>query len=82
MREHTVEKKPQTLVMSKSTVEMIKNGRLPQIFAPEAVKNVVNPIQNARNPMRRLDTMSKLTLYFCATTCRPGVTMGPRLRVH
>lgn len=41
---------------------------------------VVNPIQKARKPMSRLDTMSKLTPYFKATTCRPGVTIGPRLK--
>jgi hypothetical protein len=65
--------------MSKMTVEITKNGRFPHIFAPDAVKKVVNPIQNARKPIRRLDTMSKLTLYFSATTCKPGVTIGPRL---
>lgn len=49
-------------------VDMTKNGRFPQMFAPDAVKNVVKPIQNARNPMSRLDTMSRLTSYFIATT--------------
>lgn len=58
---------------------MKKNGRLPQIFAPEAVKNVVNPIQNTPKPMIKLAAMSKLTWYFCAITVRPGVTIGPRL---
>jgi hypothetical protein len=76
---HTLEKKPQTLVARRITVEMTKNGRLPQIFAPAAVKNVVKPIQKARNPIIRLDTMSMLTLYFFAISGRPGVTIGPRL---
>lgn len=64
------------------TVEMKKNGRLPQTLAPAAVKNVVNPIQNERNPMRRLATRSTLTLYFIAIKGRPGDTMGPSLVFH
>lgn len=59
--------------------EMKKNGRFPQMFAPDAVKKVVNPIQNTPNPMIRLATMSKLTLYFAAMTPKAGVTIGPRL---
>jgi hypothetical protein len=76
---HTLVKKPQTFVARRITVDMMKNGRLPQMLAPAAVKNVVNPIQKARNPMMRLDTMSILTLYFMAMSGRAGVTMGPRL---
>ena len=80
--EHTLAKNPQTLVARRTTVEMTKNGRLPQMFAPAAVKNVVKPIQKARNPMMRLETISMLTLYFFARIGRAGVTIGPRLRWH
>jgi hypothetical protein len=78
----TVAKKPQTLVINKSTVDTRKKGLLPQIFAPDAVKNVVKPIQKTENPIRRLEAMSKLTAYFSATICSPGVTMGPNLRAY
>jgi hypothetical protein len=44
-QKHTLAKKPQTLVASRMTAEMTKNGRLPQMFAPAAVKKVVNPIR-------------------------------------
>jgi hypothetical protein len=74
----TLVKKPQTFVARRITVDMMKNGRLPQILAPAAVKNVVNPIQKARNPMTRLATMSMLTLYFIAMRGSAGVTIGPR----
>jgi hypothetical protein len=77
----TLEKNPQIFVASRNTVEMTKNGRFPQMLAPAAVKNVVNPIQNARKPISKLLTMSRLTLYFSATTFRPGVTIGPRLNI-
>lgn len=60
-------------------VETTKKGRLPQMLAPAAVKKVVNPIQKARKPMIRLATWSMLTLYFIATSGRPGVTIGPSL---
>ena len=76
----TVVKYPQILVASRTIVDMTKNGRLPQILAPAAVKKVVNPIQNARKPMTRLATKSMLTLYFIAIRGRPGVTIGPSLR--
>jgi hypothetical protein len=76
---HTRVKKPQTLVARRTTALMTKNGRLPQMFAPAAVKKVVKPIQNARKPIIRLDTMSMLTLYFIAMSGRPGVTIGPSL---
>ena len=77
-----MEKKPQMLVHRRIPVEMTKKGRFPQMFAPDAVKNVVKPIQNAKKPMSRLDTMSRLTLYFMATTAIPGVTMGPMLNAY
>lgn len=76
---HTLAKNPQTLVASKMTDEIMKNGRLPQMFAPEAVKKVVNPIQNARKPMMRLAAISRLTLYFMAMMGKAGVTIGPKL---
>jgi hypothetical protein len=66
-------------VTRRTTEEITKNGLLPQTFAPDAVKKVVNPIQNAKKPTMRLDTMSMLTLYFMATSGKAGVTMGPRL---
>ena len=66
------------MVINRTTVETTKKGRFPQILAPAAVKKVVKPIQKARKPIRRLDTMSRLTLYFAATTWRPGVTIGPK----
>jgi hypothetical protein len=76
---HTVVKYPHTLEARRITAEMTKNGRLPHTFAPAAVKKVVKPVQKAKKPMTRLDTMSILTPYFCATRGRPGVTIGPRL---
>jgi uncharacterized RDD family membrane protein YckC len=76
---HTRVKNPHTLVASRTTAEIMKNGRLPQMFAPAAVKNVVKPIQKARKPIMRLDAISMLTLYFIAMSGRPGVTIGPRL---
>lgn len=75
----TLVKKPHTFVARRTTVEITNRGRFPQILAPAAVKKVVKPIQKARKPMMRLDTMSMLTLYFFAISGRPGVTMGPRL---
>ena len=56
------------LVINRMTAEITKKGRFPQILAPEAVKNVVNPIQKARKPMIKLETISRLTLYFMAMT--------------
>lgn len=76
---HTLVKNPHTFVARRMTVEMMKKGRLPQMFAPAAVKNVVKPIQKARKPMIRLETISMLTLYFMAMSGSAGVTMGPRL---
>ena len=67
------------LVASRMTEEMIKNGLLPQMLAPDAVKKVVKPIQNARKPMIKLAAMSRLTWYFMAMTGKAGVTIGPRL---
>lgn len=78
----TLVKKPHTFVARRITAEMTKNGRLPQMLAPAAVKKVVKPIQKARKPMMRLETMSMLTLYFFASNGRPGVTIGPRLGGH
>ena len=78
-RQRTVEKKPQMLQHKRRPVDITKKGRFPQMFAPDAVKNVVNPIQKARNPMSRLDTISRLTSYFIATTWMPGVIIGPML---
>lgn len=75
----TLVKNPQTFVARSITVEMMKKGRLPQMFAPAAVKNVVKPIQKARKPMTRLETISMLTLYFMAMSGSAGVTIGPRL---
>jgi len=76
---HTDAKNPQMLVANKITAEMMKNGRLPHTFAPEAVKKVVKPIQNTPKPIMRLAAMSKLTWYFAAITPNAGVTIGPRL---
>ena len=75
----TLAKNPHTFVASKTAVEMTKNGRLPQILAPAAVKNVVKPTQKPRNPIMRLETRSMLTSYFFAMIVSPGVTMGPSL---
>jgi hypothetical protein len=47
----------------RTTVVIRKNGRFPQTLAPAAVKNVVDPIQNAKKPIIRLETISRLTLY-------------------
>jgi hypothetical protein len=76
---HTEAKKPQTLDPKSIKAEMKKNGRFPQMFAPDAVKNVVNPVQNTRKPMIKLEAISKLTLYFSAISGKAGVTIGPRL---
>lgn len=78
-RRHTLEKNPHTFDKNNMKLEMTKNGRFPQILAPDAVKKVVNPIQKARKPIIKLETMSRLTLYFFAMIWIPGVTMGPML---
>lgn len=57
--------------------EIIRKGRLPHMLAPDAVKNVVAPTQNAKKPMIRLDARSIETPYVATMTWRPGVTMGP-----
>ena len=62
-----MEKKPHILVANSMPVDITKKGRFPQMLAPEAVKNVMNPVQKARKPMRKLDAVSRLTWYFFAT---------------
>lgn len=66
--DHTDAKNPQTFVANRMTADITKNGRFPHMLAPDAVKKVVKPIQKARKPIIRLDTISILTLYFNATT--------------
>ena len=51
---------PQTHVPSSKAVLMMKKGRLPQTLAPEAVKKVTIPVQNAIRPTMKLETMSRL----------------------
>jgi hypothetical protein len=51
-------------------------------YAPEAVKNVVAPVQNTKMPMIHVETISALTWYCRMMTGNPGAIIGPKLDVR
>ena len=70
--------KPQIHVASRTAIEMTKKGRLPHTVAPDAVRKVIRPVQNASRPIMLLEAVSKLTWYLSARMLRPGVSMETR----
>ncbi len=60
-------------------VEMTKNGLLPQILAPDAVKNVTTPVKSKMDPTINVAVVSGSTLNCWLMSTRPGEIIGPRL---